>query len=575
MTSLGVTSDVMVWFLPALFLMQATDEVRVSSHPYVPKSPYTLRVDTKVVEIAAVVRDKRGKAVSGLTKDDFRILDDGKERVIDHFEVDNAADSTANAQPAEAPPVALRASLPATRSAPPPRFLALFIDDVNSTDESLAGGLKQTQTAAKKFVKDALKADVRIGVFTASGAQTQEFTRDEGKLIEAISALKAHVRMREQGLTPCPRITPYLAYRIASEHDSGSIQSVMFDDGQKGCPTPRAVIVSQAEETWRQVQELSIDTLNSIGRVVVRLGAMPGRRELLLASSGFLASKQDELKDKIIDRAIQAGVVINAMDSKGIFGEAPPGMRPEDAGFTQTVSGKAPLDNEWAKYQTIETPLRIQVLNEPMGTLAEGTGGIFYHNNNDLNAGFRKLGGEPGVTYRFSFRPDGVTPDGSYHSLKVGLVHSKNYEVQARPGYFAPDEKAPESLQSKIDREIMAEDSKDEFPVRIAVQRLEAVLSVVVQVDISKMRFAKQGDRQVQHIVFTTALLDAQGRIATAKEGEMDLALTEATYKALLSSGVKAIIHLPVSAGSYKLRQVSAETLDGKLACSTQAIEVK
>jgi hypothetical protein len=62
----------MLWLLAAVLAMQAQDEVRVSSRDYVP----ALRADTKVVEIAAVVRDVHGKAVAGLTKDDFRVLDE-------------------------------------------------------------------------------------------------------------------------------------------------------------------------------------------------------------------------------------------------------------------------------------------------------------------------------------------------------------------------------------------------------------------------------------------------------------------------------------------------------------------
>ncbi len=543
--------------------IQAPDEVRFSSHPYVP----AIRVDTRSVEIAAVVRDGHGKPVAGLTKDDFRVLDDGKERLIDHFVVQNTLPDALNDLKSAVAP-ALKPGSPAATPAPAERYLALFFDDMNGTDAELANGLKQAQAAAKKFVKDALKGDVRIGIFTESGMQTVEFTTDEAKLEEAISALKAHTKMREEGLTHCPRITPYLAYRIAAEKDQGSVWAVMFDAGQKGCPTPPAVIMAQAEETWRQVQALSTDTLNAIGRIVVHLGTMPGRREVLLASSGFLAMAQPELKDKIINRALQAGVVINALDAKGIYNEAQPGVRPQDGGFTETLSGSTAAANQWIKFETTEMPLRMEALSEPLGTLAEGTGGVFYHNNNDLAAGFRKLGNPPEVTYRLGFRPEGAA-EGGYHKLKVV---AKKYEVQARPGYFVP---RADTLQSVIDREILAEDTVADFPVGIQLRQDQGTLSVMVSIDISKLRFSKEGDRQVQKVAFTAALFDAQGKMAAAKEGAMDLSLTEATYKRLASTGVNVEIALQVPAGKYKLRQVTEEALDGKIACSSRAIEVK
>ena len=553
---------------------QTQDDVRVTSHDYVPQSLYTLRVDTKLVEIAAVVRDGHGKAISGLTKDDFRILDDGNIRLIDHFVVDNASNEAINDHTSASAPEALKSGVPAT-SARPPRFLALFFDDINGTDGALANGLKQTQAAAKKFVKGVLKGDARIGIFTASGAQTVEFTAEEAKLIDAISAVKAHMKMKEDGLAHCPRVTPYYAFRIAYEKDLSVIRAVQFDASQKDCTASQSEIMAQADETWRQVNGITIDTLNAIGRVVVHLGTMPGRRELLLASSGFLAGPNQELKDKIIDRALRSDVVINALDAKGIYNEAQPGVRPTDQGFTESLSGSTAAANQWIRFETLEMPLRLEALSEPMGTLADGTGGVFFHNNNDVNAGFRELGGEPAVTYRLSFRPEGVAPDGGYHKLKVTLIHSKNYSVQARPGYFAPNEKAPESLQSRIDREILAQNTVAEFPMGIVVQGDKSALSVVVSFDISKFKFAKNGEFEVQRIIFTTALIDGQGKVAAAKEGQMDLTLTDAAYKRLAAAPVKATITLSVPAGVYTLREVAEESVEGKIACSSHSIEVK
>jgi hypothetical protein len=93
--------------------------------------------------------------------------------------------------------------------------------------------------------------------------------------------------------------------------------------------------------------------------------------------------------------------------------------------------------------------------------------------------------------------------------------------------------------------------------------------------DITKLKFLKKGDRLVQRVVFTTALIDEQGKIASAKESQMDLALTEATYKRLAPGGVTAKIVLEVPAGIYRLREVAEEAIEGKLACSTYAVAIK
>jgi VWFA-related protein len=556
----------MTWLLAAALVMQAQDEVRVSSHAYLPPSPYTLRTDTSLVEISAAVRDAHGKPVSGLTKADFRVLDDKKQREIAAFEVETVSHGAAipNTAITEKTGPNSPAATPFIR---PPRFLALFIDDVNAKDRAHAGELKQTQIAAEKFVREALGTGVRIGVFTVSGTPSLDFTTDEAKILSAIAALKPHVRMPENGLTdPCPWIPPYLAMRIITDQDRGAMSVVLADSAYKAkihlCAgaTPDQVR-NQAEETWRRVKEISTDTLNAIGSVVVHLGNMPGRRELLIASSGFLDASNQELKDKIIDRALHAGVTIGALDSKGLFIDDP-------ADPTRLVE---------AQYKATETNAWVMTLNLPMANLAEATGGVFYHNSNDLTAGFRELGTAPDVIYHLSFRPDGIAPDGAYHRLKVNLVDKKgNWSLQYRPGYFAPNEARPkETLQSKIDSEILAENTVAEIPVGIAVRQAKATLSVTVTVDISKLRFTNRGDRQIERIAFTTALIDARGNIAAAKEGVMDLALTEATYKRLASTGLNAVLTLPVSPGTYKLRQVVEEAVDGKLACSTHSVTIQ
>ena len=48
----------------------------------------TFRAGVDVVTIVAVVRDKQGRVVSSLTKDDFTVLDDGQMRPIAEFQPD-------------------------------------------------------------------------------------------------------------------------------------------------------------------------------------------------------------------------------------------------------------------------------------------------------------------------------------------------------------------------------------------------------------------------------------------------------------------------------------------------------
>ena len=72
-----------------------------------------------------------------------------------------------------------------------------------------------------------------------------------------------------------------------------------------------------------------------------------------------------------------------------------------------------------------------------LAEFAEGTGGTFFHSDNDLKAGFGALVGDP-PHYILTFSPQNAKWDGKFHALKVSLAtRQKGESVQARRGYFA------------------------------------------------------------------------------------------------------------------------------------------
>src|SRR5436190_21332487 len=58
----------------------------------------TLRVNTRLVQVDVVVRDKNGP-VTDLTKDDFTVLDNGKAQRIDIFSMIKASAAASSAAP--------------------------------------------------------------------------------------------------------------------------------------------------------------------------------------------------------------------------------------------------------------------------------------------------------------------------------------------------------------------------------------------------------------------------------------------------------------------------------------------
>jgi len=72
-----------------------------------------------------------------------------------------------------------------------------------------------------------------------------------------------------------------------------------------------------------------------------------------------------------------------------------------------------------------------------MAELTNGTGGTFFHNNNDLLAGLKSLVAAPQYVYLLGISLKDVKANGTFHQIKV-KVDKHDLNVQARHGYFAP-----------------------------------------------------------------------------------------------------------------------------------------
>jgi VWFA-related protein len=566
----------------------AAQEVRVSSRPYAP-SPFVLRVDANLVEAGVVVRDRDGHAVAGLTQGDFKILDDGKVREITAFSVETS--SSARKPPATpdgvaSTPADTKSQQPAAKPAVEARYVALLFDDVHTRQSDFS----HARVAAERFVREALQPSDRVAIFTTSRTKVLAFTADAGKLLDTIAKLSAHPRMDENGEAPCPRITPYQAYLIISL-DMTALQAALDEahmcaEGSAQGMGPRlttALVPSdptsqgvriQAEQTWDHARIISQGTLDAIAGVVNQLAKMPGGRVLLLASSGFLAETLEYEQSRIIDKALAANVVINALDAKGLFA----GTSARTPDQLMSVTALPPTT------QIFEATTQLSALetaDSPLANLAQSTGGLFFRNSNDLALGFRKLAAVPEVSYRLGFRP-GEGGEGRYHRLQVKLAQPGTYLVQARRGYFAPGKgKEPEiSPRQMLDREVSAGGALTDFPVSVTAEPGKSkdgqlVLLVSVHVDLKPLPFTVRDEHHLQGLIFVTALLDAQGNMVAAKEGRMDMELTEATFKRLTDTGVNAKVSIDAPAGTYRLREVVQEAVGGKMAASNRDVRIE
>lgn len=475
---------------PLLAQSISEDEMRWGSRPYVPQPPNAIRVQTNIVQVPVVVRDAKGKAVGGLKKSDFELFDNGHQVEIASFNVENAPTApvraAAKAQVVEAN---LPAAAPAPIKPPPPtpRYIALFFDDTSMRMFDVVMARK----AAESFVKTSLKPGDKVGIFTTSTYVSLDFTDNVPKLLETLGKLVSQRRMANSGGSACPLLTPYQAYMITQTYD---VHSDALDLGMVICTRDVHQLISIAQETMALAEQFSQDTLGVITDVIHYLGRMPGHRMMVLASSGFLTQTLADKQDKVIDAALNANVVIDSLDAKGLVAEVP---NVDEDGRPLRLIGRMQ-----ALYMQFVSANR-EYQNDPLALLAEGTGGKFYHNRNDLDVGLREMAAAPDVTYILTFAPVDLKVNGAEHTIKVKVANSHGMDIQARRGYMAPSPilTEPEKRQHRLDSAVLAADSLDSLSAQVTTEAGtsasgESVLKVGIHLDANKLPFQTQGDRK-------------------------------------------------------------------------------
>jgi VWFA-related protein len=564
-------------------------EVHISSRPYQPRSQL-LRAESDVVRVDAVVRDSDGRVVPGLKAEDFAIFDNGKKQTVATFAVETRAPMGAgqaedaalplSATPREGASAAPHGTSSTTHARP--RYVAFYFDDLNTK----WGDMKHVQFAAEKFVRRGLGTNDHVALFTASSSLTVDFTPEASTVLDALAKLKSHTRVFDSGT--CPRISPHDAYLIANRLDPDAYNTALAAAKECNCddvanlePTcysqQEQLVLVQAKQTWEPMRELSEHTLETIRGVVTYLAKAPGDRVLVLASSGFFTGTLETQIDAVVDEALRAGIVINGLDAKGLYTEDPSGGRMSN----ELEAGRAALIMQSKREGEIFAP-DLMSLTGAMTDFAVGTGGRFFHNRNDLSAGYSSLAAGPETEYLLGFVPEKSKSSGAFHKLKVEVNAPGKFAVQARPGYFTPTRQvsAEPTPEVKIDAEVRGSEERSDFPLSVSEKPGTASnggreISVETRVDIQKLPFQRHKEQYVDMLTIVAALFDAQGKMVAGKEAQMELALKPESFERFSKTGIRGVMSLEAPPGAYRLRVVAQEAIHGQMSATSQNVQIQ
>jgi len=469
----------------------------------------SFKAHVNLVMVPVVARDIHGAAVGHLTKANFQVFDKGKPQEITRFSVEKVG-SKAPLEANTAPGIPLSPEEEKAQSVVvPERFVAYLFDDVHIA----VGDLPLVRDAAERHIAGLRPTD-RAAIFTMSGTPMLDFTGDQDRLREALSRLRPNIMARAGAM-------------------SGG-------------------------------ETLTFGSLDMIKEVIRRMSVAPGQRTLVMISPGFLTI--DPLyfpeKTEILDRAIRANVIINAMDARGLYTDPSLDVsRPSGRG-TSSLTRES---------------MRSDILAE----LAAGTGGTFFQNSNNYDEGFKRIAAAPEYIYLLGFAPQNLKNDGSFHALRVTVKPSNDLNLQARRGYYAPKRlaDAEETAKQEIEAALFSRDELQELPIDVHTQFFKpsaasARLAVMVRLDLKQFKYRKADGRNNNVVTLVTGIFDRDGNYLQGVKKLLELRLKDDTLANRLGQGFTIRNNFDIAPGTYLVRQVVRDAEGQLLSATNSAVAI-
>lgn len=524
--------------------------------------------------VRVVVRDSQGKVVGNLKKEDFQLYDGRKLQAITSFAVENprthtvpkTSSSEPNGNSPDADPTAVKAA------ALPQRFVSMVFDD---THMSMQDAVFVRDSATRFF--SALAPSDRVSIDTTSGQLTQGFTEEHSLLEKALLGIVPRP-LTHHDTSDCPDMSYYEADLIGNKNDTQAL-AVAADETLQcafgGDPTMLATARIQAQiAAMRALSEGDSETqfvYRHLESILSRMTSLPGQRVIVLVSPGFILSTLQYEASDLVDRATRANIVINTIDARGLYVPDVAGdiaNPPKDFGRTGGFK---------STYRVAAQSAQEDVLAE----FADGTGGRFYHNRNDVDEAMREAGAAPEVSYVLGFSPQNLKFDGRFHTLKVALTAKEKFNIQTRHGYFAPRtaNDPAQITKEEIQEALFSQEEILDIPVDLQTQYFKndqagARLSVLTHLDVKGVRFRKASGRSNDQLTIVTGIFDENGQYVTGVEKIIDMKLRDTTYERLSHSGLTVKSSFDVKPGTYLVRLVVRDAEGAQMAARNGAVVI-
>jgi VWFA-related protein len=360
-----------------------------AQRPERPEPGPVFRLSVSLVQVDAVVTDRKNHHVTTLGAADFQVLQDGRPQPVTAVAYVRNDERYLDETGAPEPPVIPTSPRDARR------VIGIIVDDSRMTFESVY----RTRRGLRRFVDEQLEPADFVTVVTTSGMRgtSWPFTFSRPELRAAVTRLR---------------------FSLWNASAAGALEPL--EETFDVLPTPF--------ERFRE-EHFAVNALNRIADVIDAVRELPGRKAVLLVSEGFSMSglSDSRIRDamyRLVDRANRAGVVIYAVDPRGLMFT---GLTAADNAASAAAMAEITARRNEALLQT----------QDGLRFVAGQTGGFAVVNSNDIPGAFRRVLEDQRGYYLIGFQPSDDTfgPDKRFRRVKVKVMR-KGLRVRTRAGFY-------------------------------------------------------------------------------------------------------------------------------------------
>ena len=510
------------------------------------------RASSNLVLVTVFARDKQGKPLTGLKKEDFTLLENGRPQTISAFDFQNIEGAAA------APPVQALVNRPEPTATTPAaaelqgsqrfrdrRLLVLYFDwsSLPPADQVRA------KDAAEKFIREQMTpADlVSIVSFSSKLKVDQDFTADKDLLLELIQKFQSGV-MSE----------------LAANSDAGADTS---DDA-----------AFAADETEFNIfnTDRKLGALEDTAR---RLAALPEKKALIYFSSGVSrtgAQNESQLR-ATINAAVRANVSFYPVDVRGLTAE-PPGGGAASGGARGTglFSGQTQTRQRDSAMQTQDT----------LTALAADTGGKALLDDNDITSGIRQAQRDLQSYYVIGYYSNDSRRDGQFRRVDVKLAAAVQArlggKLDFRNGYYAEkDFKAFNSFdkERQLEDALMLGDPVTDLRLALEINWFRFAkdryfVPIAVKIPGSAIPLAKKGAAETTQFDFIGQVRNPRGSVLATVRDSIKIQLRDQKAGRLASTSLVYDTGFTLAPGDYKIRMLVRENQTGRMGTFESAFTI-